>query len=174
MSEVNAVDPARLRDIVEAFATLTWPAEKERMAEIAPALGWTVESESGRGMDFQTGYAISSPRAEVLLADGWIAQVNVDVTDRIRNADAGQVKEFEATARRLRDEISTALGGPVREKSGKDARYTWDLDNRGRVAVAKLNRVVQLIVLQERYADIERGEERHGISDDHDPNADLD
>jgi hypothetical protein len=48
------------------------------------------------------------------------------------------------------------------------------LDNRGRVAVAKLNRVVQLIVLQERYADIERGEERHGISDDRDPNADLD
>lgn len=173
MSEVNAVDPARLRDVVGAFAALTWPADKERMSEIAAALGWTVESESARGMDFQTGYAVSSPRAEVLLADGSIAQANVDVTDRIRNADAAQVKEFESIARRLRDELSATLGAPVREKSGKDARYTWDLGNRGRVAVAKLNRVVQLIVLQERYADIERGEERHGIPDDRDPNADL-
>lgn len=173
MSDVNSVDPARLREIVAAFAKVTWPADKNLTASIGAELGWTLQSERERGSDFATGYPIDSPRADVLYADGAIGQVNVDVTDRIRNADAAQTKAFVDIARRLRDELTAALGAPVQEKGGKDARYTWDLDNGGRVAIAKLNRVVQLIVLQKRYADIERGEERHGIADDRLPEDDL-
>ncbi|OYC97430.1 DUF6301 family protein [Microbacterium sp. Yaish 1] len=173
MSDVNSVSPARVRDIVEAFQAVEWPADRGILAPLAAQLGWTVDADAARGVDFGTGYEISSPRAEALIADGVVAQVNVDLTDRIRNADAAQTKAFAEIARRLRDDLAAVLGAPVRERGGKDARYTWDLDNGGRVAVAKLNRVVQLIVLQKRYADIERAEERHGISDDRDPGADI-
>lgn len=173
MNDVRSVPPDRVREIVDVFEDVEWPADRGLLVPLAERLGWTVDLDRAKGVDFSTGEDIDSPRASVLIADGAVGQVSVDLTDRVRDADATQTRVFADIARRLRDDLIAQRGGPAREKGGKHARYTWDLDNGGRVAIAKLDRVVQLIVLQKRYADIEREEERHDISDDRDANADL-
>ncbi|KAA9085118.1 DUF6301 family protein [Microbacterium radiodurans] len=162
MSDVKSVPTARVREVVEVFERVEWPTERGALTPLVLPLGWTVDADRARGVDFATGYDIDSPRASALIVDGAVGQVNIDLTDRIRDADAVQNRAFADVARRLRDELVAQLGPPAREKSGDDARYTWDLDNGGRVAIAKLDRVVQLIVLQKRYAEIERAEERLG------------
>ena len=173
MTEVNAVEPARVRDIAEVFGALSWPAPREEMADIGARLGWTIGSETPNSTRFDTGFPTNASRGGVTVDDGNIGQVTISLTDRLRDPDASQAKALSSAAATFRDELSSVLGEPVRSKGGAQSRYTWDLPNQGRIALTDSGGAVKVIVLQKRYADIERREERLGIPDDRDPDADL-
>lgn len=173
MVELRIVEIAQLRPIIEAFASLTWPAPSAALTAIGDRLGWTMQAHRGNGMEFLTGLAVDSPNAHMTSDGKNIGQVGVDVTDRIRQPDAAQTAMFAAAARTVSGQVASILGDPVEVREGTNLRVTWDLHNGGRVAVAHLTRVVQLIVLQQRYADIERRETALGVDDERDPEGDL-
>jgi hypothetical protein len=170
--ELHAVETGRIRDIVELFAALTWPAPREEMASIGARLGWTIDSETPHSTDFQTSFPTNPSHGGVTIDNGTIGQVNLGLTDRVRDPDAEQSRELSSAAARFRDEVTSLLGDPVRVRGGAESRHTWDLPNGGRVALTASNAVVKLIVLQKRYADIERREESLGIADDDETDLD--
>ena len=143
------------------------------MASIAARLGWTVLSKTPHSTRFDTGLPTNSSRGGVTIDNGHIGQVTISLTDKAMHPDAGSVGELSAAAVPFRDEITDVLDEPARVCDGAESLYTWDLVNVGRVALTSSNTVVKLIVLQKRYADIERSEEGLRISESRNPKADL-
>jgi hypothetical protein len=173
MTEMNSVATDRVSDILSVFVELSWPAPREKMAGIATRLSWKILSETPNSTRFDTGLPTNSPRGGVTIDNGHIGQVTVNLTDKVTDPDAGTARELAASAGRFREEITDLLGEPARVRTGSESRYTWDLANGGRVALTSSSTVVKLMVLQKRYADIERREEGLGISESRDSEADL-
>lgn len=173
MTELSVVEPGQLTSIVNIFAQLAWPQPRERMAAIADQIGWNVRRDSDSGMTADTGFAVTPPVARVLYDAGEIGEVTVSLTDRVRNPDAASRRALLAAIERVIPELSGLLGRPVSPDRGRGAPVTWDLSNGGRVSVSESGGAARLTIMQKRYADIERAEERLGISTDRDPHADL-
>jgi hypothetical protein len=81
------------------------------------------------------------------------------LTDKVTDPDAEVFRELSSSAAMFRHAITSLLGEPARVDGGAEQRCTWELANGGRVALTSSTAVVKLIVLQKRYADIERREE---------------
>ena len=154
-------------------AAVEWPAPRDVIYPIAVRLGWRVHLDRRNGINFQTSYAFGSGRADSLLSDGDIAEVTVHVSERIDKEDTGRGKELAEAFTALRGDLEQILGRWAHERRGANPRVSWDLDNGGRVALERLGAVVSLYVLQKKYADIERSEEKRGVPEDRDPEADL-
>lgn len=163
-----------IHTLVEAFAALSWPAAREQMTGIARELEWTVRLERDKGIDFATAFSFGRTPASVLLDDGAIAQVTVQVSTRIEESDADERAELALAYEDVCSMLVGLLHDPARTRRGSLPKTSWDLGNGGRIAVARLSRVVTIDVIQQRYADIERFEESRGITGDRDPLADSD
>jgi len=173
MTEINFARTDQVRDILSVFAELLWPAPREKMMEIATRLGWTILSETPNSTRFDTGLPTNPSRGGVTIDNGHIGQVTLNLTDKLTDPDPGSVGELAASTLRFREEITDLLGEPTGVRRGTEPRYTWDLANGGRAALTSSRAVVKLIVLQKRYADIERREEGLGISESRDSEADI-
>lgn len=88
-----------------------------------------------------------------------IGQVTINLTDKLTDPDAELLRELPSSAAMFRKNITSLLGEPARVRGGAEQRCTWELPNGGRVALTSSGAVVNLIVLQKRYADIERRDE---------------
>lgn len=162
MTAIRVVETGTVPAIVEAVVA-AGRLDREAMTALGSRLGWEVWREVSNAMIFTTGYAIDTPRAQVLVLDGIVEQLNVDVTDRRRDPDAEELTSLRRAAADLRADLAQVLGPPARPNS---ERAVWDLANGGRVRISTLDRVVQLILVQQRSADVERAEERLNISED--------
>lgn len=167
---------APVRDIeaiVAEFASVAWPLGRRRLASLAERFGWNPRVDGERSVIFVSSIAGESAMVSVSVADGDIAEVDIDVSVRIGKDDAEQQEDLTLAFKDLRRELTGILGSPAASRSGKNPRTSWDLDNGGRVALQRLSAVIQLVILQERYANIERFEESREILDDRDPSAYL-
>lgn len=173
MGELKQATESELRAIIDEFSTLSWPVASSGISAIGRRLGWGIDYESGRRISFKTSLTEDS-YADVSLRDGDVAQIKLDASARIAQSDDTQGSALNDSFVYVRDQVEAILGEPARSTSGEFPRVSWDLPNRGRVAVQRLGEVVQLVILQERYADVERFEESRGIRDDRDPEGDLD
>ena len=165
MSEITLVETATLQRVVEVFSRVSWPLPPEGVPAVAEELGWTLTAERRKGIDYATGWPTNSPTATVTFYHGVVGEVSVSVSDWVE----GRAEEFGPLTRVVRDRVKSFLGAPTRSRSGRDARYTWDLPGGGAVAIAKFTSSVALLVLPEKLAQLERDEQRLGISDDRVP-----
>lgn len=154
-----------LRAVVGAFAAFSWPAPRSEISAIGERLGWTLRLDLPSGMEYATALSFGRTPASILLDDDHLAQATIHVSSRIDEGDAAQRGELSLAYEDVRSIITGILGDPVRTRRGSIPRTTWDLDSGGRLAVAHLGFVVAVIVIQERYADVERSEESRGGSD---------
>jgi hypothetical protein len=82
-----------------------------------------------------------------------------NLTDKVADADAGVLGAFSSSAATFRKDITSLLGEPSPVPGGTERRHTCELATGGRVVLIRSTAVVKLILLQWRYADIERREE---------------
>ncbi|MGC5169299.1 DUF6301 family protein [Microbacterium sp. DT81.1] len=85
----------------------------------------------------------------------------------------GRRRELAKAFTALRGDLEQVLGRWAHERRGANPRVSWDLENGGRIALERLSAVVSLYVLQKKYADAERSEEKRGVPEERDPEADL-
>ncbi len=166
MSEITAASTDTVRAIVSAFQAVQWPLPREEFVPIAEGLGWAIGSNTTNAIRFDTGCGTTPARGGVTVDADSIGQVTVPLTDRVRDAGPGLSAALASAAGELRAAVAEQLGAPVRAGRGSSGRSVWDLPNGGRIRLDVSAEVVKLVVLQERYADIERAEERLGIPDD--------
>ncbi|MBF4636304.1 hypothetical protein ITJ38_17985 [Agreia pratensis] len=173
MTALSSVGTNRLRDVVDVFGSLAWPAPREEMANIGARLGWTITTETPHRTRLDTAFPTNITSGRVTIDHGHIGQVTIYLTDKVAEPDANQVDEMRSLALHFRNEAAVLLGKPASVRGGSEPVHSWDLPNGGRVAISSSAHVVKLIVLQKRYADTERNEEFLGIPDNRDPDADL-
>lgn len=173
MTSMQHVDGATLGAIIDAFRGLSWPADRDQMRRIAADLGWETVSDRRKGMDFQTGLAVTPDHANTLLpGDGTeIGQVQVYLSDRVSgDVTAAATEDLRSVYRTLADLAAETLGDPSAPR-GAEGTY-WDLPTGGRIAVKRLDKVVILDVVSEAYANIERAEKRLGVGTERVPGVD--
>lgn len=160
MTELSIVEFGRLAPVIDTFAAVVWPQPRERMAAIAERLGWDVRRDSDSGLTADTGFAVTPSAARALYDSGEIGEVTVSLTDRVLNMDAAARRAMLVAIESVESGLSELLGRPVIRGDGERAPVTWDLSNGGRVSVAVSGGAVRLTIVQKRYADIERAEQR--------------
>lgn len=171
MASIEHASRGDLEAIVEQFAAISWPAEQPMVSAIAERLGWIFDYESSRRLSYKTSLADRS-FADLSVRDGHVSQATIDISSGIDRDVSTQQAALANAFEEICSELKDAIGIPVNTARGKFPQVTWDLPNGGRVAVQRLGEVIQLVVLQEEYADIERFEESRGIPGDRDPESD--
>lgn len=159
------------RAIVDTFAALSWPAPKSDAVAIGDRLGWTLRLELESGLEYATALSFGRTPASILLDDDHLAQATIHVSSRIDEDDPAQVAELDLAYDDVRSILTGILADAARTRRGSSPKTSWDLSNGGRLAVAHLGFVVAIIVIQERYAAVERAEERRGVSEDEYPGS---
>lgn len=172
--DLHPVPADLLAPVLIGFRDLNWPVDRDAMRSLARRVGWEIEIERRKGIDFRTGLGVTPDRANALLPrDGTtVGEVHAYLCDRI--AGVGEVTTRTALVDTLRvivDATSLVLGEPSCARSDTASTW-WDVPSGGRIAVKRLDKVVILVVLSPEYADVERSEERQGVSPDRVPGAD--
>jgi hypothetical protein len=173
VTDVEYARAPRLRSIIDEFAALAWPADRAVLGPIADRLGWIVRLDLPGSIDYLSEVGASRALVNVLLDEGVVAEVKAGVSTQIDETDPAQQRALADAFTAVVADVQAILGAPAHRRRGEFPRVSWDLPNGGRVAVQWLGFVVQLVVLQKRYADVERFEESRGVSADRDAGADL-
>lgn len=169
MKTQNVADRSAVARLSEVLTGLSWPVSKQELTGVAAALGWSEARSTSRSARYRTGYIESPERvsnASASVKDESVTEIQV----KLSGADASGAADVAGARRQLGAELSEILGeGAARQ--GSD--IAWDLDNGGRLWLKSLDTSVALIALQPDYADIERREEKVGLSPDRVPGAEL-
>ncbi|MGC5222222.1 DUF6301 family protein [Micromonospora sp. DT81.3] len=173
MTDVEYASAPRLRSIIDEFTALAWPADRAVLGPIADRLAWVVRLDLPGSIDYLSEVGASRALVNVLLDEGLVAEVKAGVSSQIDETDSAQQEALADAFTAVVADVQAILGAPAHRRRGEYPRVSWDLPNGGRVAVQWLGFVVQLVVLQKRYADVERFEESRGVSADRDAGADL-
>jgi hypothetical protein len=146
--------------IAQVLSGVTWPTSTEHIDALVAALSWT-RLPNDAWIDVRTGLDVSNPTASFLAQDGQLLEVDVFVSDFLPD---------EMPTKPVRDAFLVALSGLTRtlgRPSGQRGENAWwDCATRGRLHLDGTGSVLALDMLSQRYADIERGEARLGISPD--------
>ncbi|PPF42928.1 hypothetical protein C5B85_15290 [Pseudoclavibacter sp. AY1F1] len=165
MTTQNIAGRSTVARLSEVLTGLSWPVSKQELTGVAAALGWSEARSTSRSARYRTGYIESPERvsnASASVKDESVTEIQV----KLSGADASGAADVAGARRQLGAELAEILGeGAARQ--GSD--IAWDLDNGGRLWLKSLDTSVALIALQPAYAEIERREERSGISPDRVP-----
>lgn len=165
MTEIAHATSDDLRSILTAFSEAGWPVPRAEVVAIAERLGWTVRSDTERGIMFMTGLPYRRARADCLLLEDHLGQLTIGLTDRVDGDDAAPREPLRATERDLVAAAAEVLGEPSGSSSSRPRTY-WDLDAGARIAVENTGDRVILAVLGKQVADVERAEARLGVDPD--------
>ncbi|WP_405372331.1 MULTISPECIES: DUF6301 family protein [unclassified Microbacterium] len=151
---VRATD-AQIDAVCEAFASVSWPLGRDDFRALAGRLGWQPKLETSSGIQHRSGYSVNLPTVRSLVADDAVSQVVIAVSDKTDDRIA-----LRGAARELRSVLNGHLGA-ADDVQGDDAH--WELGNGGRIWLRTVPKKVLLVVQDQRFADVERREERLGI-----------
>lgn len=164
MDALSRVTDAQVDAVCDAFASVSWPLGRDDFGALAERHGWQLKLETSSGVQHRSGYSVSLPTVRSLVADDAISQVVIAVSDKSDDSRA---------LRRAADELQSALRGRCGQSSGsRDGDHYWELGNGGRIWLRTVPKKVLLVVESQRFADVERGEERLGIGPDRTLGAD--
>ncbi|MDF2994191.1 MAG: hypothetical protein K0S37_4705 [Microbacterium sp.] len=163
MKALPRATDAQIDAVGEAFVSVSWPLGREEFEAFARRLGWQRKSETSSGAQHHSGYPVNLPTVRSLIADEAISQVTIAVSDKSDDPTA-----LRETAQELRSALSGRLGQPSGSHAGDPH---WELANGGRIWLKTVPRKVLLVVEDQRFADVERGEERLSIDPGRTPRA---
>lgn len=155
MDALSRATDEQVRAVCAAFDAVEWPLGRDGYAALAEELGWQPKLETSSGVQHRSGYPVSLPTVRSLVADEAISQVTIAVSDKSDDS-AG----LEQAASDLRDAVQSQLGAPSGQQQ---ADPYWELANGGRIWLKSVPKKVLLVVEEQRFADVERAEERLGI-----------
>jgi len=160
MTIIRTVPEDKISHIVRVYARLQWPLSVDDADQVAHDLGWT-RLPDPRYIHVVSDFQTSDTSTTFLSDEGLIKLIECYVCDTVdEGVDPALVKQAYKT---IQAAVVSILGKPG---EGRSQDCWWDLPTGGRIHVMNLERVVMLQVLSREYADIERGEARHGISPD--------
>jgi len=158
MDALSRVTDAQIDTICEAFVSVSWPLGRDDFKALAERLGWQLKLETSSGVHHRSGYSVNLPTVRSLVVDDALAQVTIAVSDK---------SDDSRGLRSAADELKSAMSGRLGQSSGsQDGDHYWELDNGGRIWLRTVPKKVLLVVQGQRFADVERGEERLGIGPD--------
>ena len=161
MAEFAVTPTVRLVEIYNILAPIRWPA---RAADVLPGLigqlGWTMTGDSNSYAHVETDLPVNFRVAMVSTPKGELNDIRFRVTDTI--PEGGDTSCVSAAYDALVQGMGAVLGAP----SGRKGDKWWDLPTGGRLHLDNMNRYVAIEFLSRGYADVERDEERLGISPD--------
>lgn len=169
MTTQNIADGAAVARLSEVLTHLTWPVSKQELTSIAAELGWVDARSTSRSARFRTGIIESPERvsnASASLKGDSVTELQV----KLSGADPDGEADVTSARRELGEQLKTILGEPTARQGGD---VGWDLASGARLWLKSLDTSVALIALQPDYADIERREEKVGLSPDRVPGAEL-
>jgi hypothetical protein len=161
MTALARATDAQVDSLCDAFTSVSWPLGRDDFKTLAERLGWQFALETSSGIQHRSGYPVNLPTVRSLVVDEAVSQVTVAVSDKSDDAEG-----LQSAAHGLQ----AALGERLGEPSGSDgAGHYWELGNGGRIRLARVPRKVLLVVEDQRFAEVERREERLGIDPDRAP-----
>ncbi|MBF4566587.1 DUF6301 family protein [Plantibacter sp. VKM Ac-2876] len=163
MGALARATDAQIDAVCEAFTSVSWPLGRDDFKALAERLGWQLKLETSSGVQHRSGYPVNLPTVRSLVADEAIAQVVIAVSDK--SDDPGALR---SAAQELQSALSGHLGQPSGSQAGDPY---WELANGGRIWLKTVPKKVLLVVEGQRFADVERGEERLGIDPGRTPGA---
>lgn len=164
MTALARATDAQIDAICGAFASVSWPVGRADFMALAERLGWQLKLETSSGVHHRSGYSVNLPTVRSLVVDSELSQVTVAVSDK-----SDDRSELQSAARGLQSAVAGCLGEP---SGSEGADRFWELDNGGRIWLATIPKKVLLIVEDQRFADVERLEERLGIDPGRVPSGD--
>lgn len=165
MSDFSVISKERLQPILEAFGTVEWPLNPQTFNEMAGALGWDLRRQSEYGIRLSSGLGVNIDRVNGLLSDGYVTEVELALTDTLQSEGSPEVREC---FKELSETVADLLGQVGTVQRGSNRIY-WELSSGGRLDLANLGNKVLLTLLSERYARVERAEQRQRL----DPNVPI-
>lgn len=161
MDALSRATDEQVRAVCAAFDAVEWPLGRDGYAALAEELGWQPKLETSSGVQHRSSYPVSLPTVRSLVADEAISQVTIAVSDKSDDSAA-----LSQAAISLRDAVQSQLGAPSGQQQGDPY---WELGNGGRVWLKSVPKKVLLVVEEQRFADVERAEERLGIDPSRNP-----
>ncbi|ROR82641.1 hypothetical protein SAMN06295974_2735 [Plantibacter flavus] len=155
MGALARATDAQIDAVCEAFTSVSWPLGRDDFTALAERLGWQLKLETSSGVQHRSGYPVNLPTVRSLVADEAISQVVIAVSDK--SDDPGALR---SAAYELQSALSVHFGQPAGSQVGD---LHWELANGGRIWLKTVPKKVLLVVEDQRFADVERGEERLGI-----------
>jgi len=155
MDALARATDAQIHAVCEAFTSVSWPLGRDDFTALAERLGWQLKLETSSGVQHRSGYPVNLPTVRSLVAADAIAQVVIAVSDK--SDDPGALR---SAAQALQSALSGHLGQPAGSQGGDPH---WELANGGRIWLKAVPKKVLLVVEGQRFADVERAEERLGI-----------
>jgi hypothetical protein len=163
MGALARATDAQIDAVCEAFTSVSWPLGRDDFKALAERLGWQLKLETSSGVQHRSGYPVNLPTVRSLVADEAISQVVIAVSDK--SDDPGALRSSA-------QELQSALSGHRGQPSGSHAGDPyWELVNGGRIWLKTVPKKVLLVVEGQRFADVERREERLGIDPGRTPGA---
>lgn len=158
MNALARATDAQVDAVGEAFASVSWPLGRDAFNALAGRLGWRLKLETSSGVQHRSGYPVNLPTVRSLVADEAVSQVVIAVSDK--SDDLGALR---STAQELQSALRGRFGQPSGSQGGDPY---WELANDGRIWLRTVPKKVLLVVQDQRFAEVERSEERLGISVD--------
>ncbi|WP_285026093.1 DUF6301 family protein [Plantibacter sp. ME-Dv--P-122b] len=166
MDALARATDAQIDAVCEAFTSVSWPLGRDDFKALAERLGWQFKLETSSGVQHRSGYPVNLPTVRSLVADDAISQIVIAVSDK--SDDAGALR---GAAQDLQAALSGHRGQPSGSQGGDPY---WELANGGRIWLKTVPKKVLLVVEGQRFADVERREERLGIDPGRTPAAGAD
>ena len=158
MTALARATDAQIDAVCDAFATVSWPLDRGDFTAVAERLGWQLKVETSSGVQHRSGYPVNLPTVRSLIAEQAVSQVTVAVSDK---------SDDRAGLRSVALDVQSALSRHLGQPSGCHAGDSfWELDNGGRIWLKTVPKKVLLVVEGQRFADVERREERLGLGAD--------
>ena len=165
MTEFSVVPTERLFEVLDIITPIKWPADaKSIIPDVVARLGWAitkgnpevdVDVDTNLEVDFRSAFFMIGDK----LAKGELTEIRFWVTDVLPEGEDPAC--VDSAFRQLVKDLSGRFG----KAQGKARRKWWDLPTGGRLRVSESSEDVTISLLSLVYADIERGEARHGISE---------
>lgn len=169
----SAADPLDAVAIATASSSPSLAFERTDVFAVADSLGWTLRLEAPLGGTFVSTLPLRIKRANIALEGDLVIEVQLGLTDPIDEEDAAALTELLDQQREFVEIFSSEFGDPAGTTSAPPATF-WDPAEGRRITLCRVGDRLQLAVLGEGLAQLERDEARLGIDPNRDPFAPAD
>jgi hypothetical protein len=154
MAEANATSAEQIAALLSRFAAVTWPVPEAEVSALVNTLGWSVTSDSGKGIVLaDSALPINRSDAELTCVRGELNSVSFAVTDVVLEQTPWREEFLRDAFADVVDGATQALGAPAKRLRKPNPQVRWELANGGRVTITMLSVSISVEVASAHYAE---------------------